>query len=208
MQQINLYNKSLRKKILSFSLYRLSQGSLALLVFFGLWYSINEYQFYSLQTQISDAKILLVKKQKQLQTFQASLPKVKKDLSLKAKLTRIEQDLINKQAVLDVLSDQKLGNTSGFTGHFEGLARQTIKGLWLTKLYFMQGGTAVNIHGYSKQPELLPQYLQALSSEDAFKGTEFNYFIIQRDKKSKALSFMLNNINTGTPESQTELASQ
>jgi len=208
MQQINLYNKSLRKKILAFSLQRMAQGAFALLLLLGLWHGINLYQVSSLQKEINNSKTVLFEKQKKLQLFQASLPKVKKDLHLKVTLTRLEQDLINKQAILDILSDQKLGNTKGFTGHFEGLARQTIKGLWLTKLHFLQGGASLNIQGYSKQPELLPQYLQALSSETAFKGTEFNHFIIQREDKNNVLSFMLHNLDKTTTECQTELSSQ
>ncbi len=208
MQQINLYNKSLRKKILVLSLQLLSQSSLALLLFLGLWHGINTYQVFSLKTQITNTQKILADKQKHLQAFQASLPKLKNDLSLKVKLTRLEKDLINKQAVLNILSDQKLGNTMGFTGNFEALARRTIKGLWLTKLNFIQGGTVVDIQGYSEKPELLPQYLQALSSEAAFKGTEFNHFIIQRKKKNKVLSFTLNNINVATSETPTGLSSQ
>jgi len=208
MQQINLYNKNLRKKSVIFSFTHLSYGSLSLLIFLALWQSISHYQVYSLQKKIGLAKTSLNQKQQQLSIFQDSLPKIKKDTGLKLKLAQLEKELISKQTILEILSDQKLGNTHGFTDHFEGLARQTIKGLWLTKLHFIHGGTELSIQGHSKKPELLPKYLQALSSEAAFKGTEFNHFVIQREEKNRSLTFSLNNIRSSSLETPTPLASQ
>ncbi len=212
MQQINLYKENLRKKVLLLSMQHLSQATLALVVLLGLWHGVNIYQLTSLQTDINHAKTMLATKQKKLQHLEARLPKLRKDPKFQNQLSLLEKDLVNKQAVLSILSNQKLGNTKGFTAYFEGLARQTINGLWLTKLYFMQGGRQLNIQGQLKQPELLPKYLQALSNEAIFKGTEFKHFIIQREDKNKALSFVLNNIdsnaNTATSQYSSALSSQ
>lgn len=195
MQQINLYHKKLKKNALLFSSLRLTQGSLVLLIVLGLFQAINEYRYYSTQSQISTSTKLLTEKTQRLSLFQASLPKTQRDLSLKVKLQQLEKDLINKQTVLDVLSNKKLGNTTGFAHHFEGLARQSIQGLWITRAHFLQGGTVLDIQGKSNHPDLVPKYLQALSAENAFKGSEFNSFIIQKKSKSSILEFKLNNIS-------------
>lgn len=213
MQQINLYHASLRKQILRFSAQRLLQGSLVLSILLVLWHAVNVFQLYNLQSHLNTNNTLLAEKKNQLLTLQASLPKVKKDDNLDTTLKKLELDLINKQAVLSVLSERKLGNTNGFTKHFESLARQTIEGLWLTKLHFMQGGTVLDFQGQSVRPELVPQYLQALSSEAAFKGTEFDSFILQREKANKskkynALSFKINNIEAIKAAPQAGLSSQ
>jgi len=208
MQQINLYHSNLKRKELALSFKHLLQGSAAILVFITLIQIVSEYQYYSSKSKLQLTENTLADKKQKLQKFQASLPKVKKDLQLKEKLALLEQDLINKQTVLDVLSDKKLGNTSGFTQHFEGLAKQSKTGLWLTKLHFLQGGTVLDIEGHSTKPELLPQYLQSLSSETAFRGTEFNSFIIHRSTKNKPLRFKINNVSSNKTEPVTGLSSQ
>ena len=199
MQQINLYHNKLKKKVLLFSFLRLTHASLALLIILGLVQAANEYLYYSTKSQINLNENLLTEKTQRLNVFQASLPKMQRDLNLQVKLHQLEKDLINKQTVLDVLSNKKLGNTTGFTQHFEGLARQTIQGLWITRAHFLQGGTELDIQGKSNHPDLVPKYLQALSSENAFKGTEFNSFIIQKNTKDNTLEFKLNNITSAKP---------
>jgi len=208
MQQINLYHKHLKKKEIEFSFSRLAQVSVALFAFLFIIQIFNQYRYYSLNKDLQEQEKLLLTKKDNLKKLQASLPKVKKDEQLKVKLKELETDLINKQAVLDILSEKKLGNTAGFTKHFEGLAKQSKQGLWLTKLHFLQGGTVLDIEGLSNTPEVLPQYLQALSSEKIFKGTEFNSFTLQRTKKTKLLQFNINNIKSTKTEAVTELSSQ
>jgi len=198
MQQINLYHAQLRKPDVLLSSSHLIQGSIALIVLLGLIQFYNQYQHYSSKTKIQKLNTQLSSKNTLLTTFQNSLPKVKKDLNLKDKLTQLEVDLVNKQTVLNVLSEKKLGNTEGFSKQFVGLARQTIKDLWLTKIHFLQGGTVLDIEGKAKQPTLVPQYLQALSSETIFNGTEFNSFIINRNENNTTLKFRLSNTSKMT----------
>ena len=194
MQQINLYHSRLRKKELLFSFNRVVQAAAALLALIFIVQAYGFYQTYSLQADMTTATKLLADKKQRLQTLQASLPKIKKNAQLATTYKNLEQDLVNKQTVLNVLSEKKLGNTSGFSEHFEGLARQSKAGLWLTRLHFFQGGTVLDIEGHSNKPELLPQYLQALSSEEIFKGTEFNSFVIRRENNNKPLHFKINNV--------------
>lgn len=205
MQQINLYRKNLRKKVLIFSFQKLMHSSIALIIVLALVQIANEFHYHSTQAQLNVHVKLLIDKTNKLNTFQASLPKVKKDLNLEVKLQKMEAELINKQTVLTVLSNKKLGNTDGFTQHFEGLARQTIKGLWITRAHFIQGGTILDIQGESNHPDLVPKYLQALSSEQAFKGSEFNSFIINKNEKNNALEFKFNNISSSSSKTSSGL---
>ena len=205
MQQINLYHISLKKKILLFSFQRLLHASISLLVLLGFIHTFNEYNYYSTQSTFKDKTKQLAESTKRFNSLQASLPTVNKDLSLATKLKKLEQDIINKQLVLSILSDKKLGNTEGFTKHFEGLARQSINGLWITRAHFIEGGTVLDIQGKSRAPELVPKYLQGLSSESAFKGSEFNSFVIHKNAKTKLHEFKFNNIKSSQAQTNVEL---
>ena len=196
MQQINLYHSSLIKKLVALSFGQLVLGSIGLLVLLAVIQAYNEYSYYSSKSLLAQKQQQLVVATKNFTLLKSTLPKLQKDPSLGLKLKQFEKDLNSKQVVLAILSDKKLGNTAGFTSHFEGLARQSISGLWITRAHFIKGGTVLDIQGKSQKPELVPQYLQALSSETAFKGTEFNSFVIQHDKKNKIHEFKLNNLSS------------
>lgn len=205
MQQINLYHISLKKKLLLFSFQRLLHASIALVFLLGFIQTYNEYNYYSAQIEFKGKTTQLTESTKRFNTLQTNLPMLKKDPSLTIKLNKLEQDIINKQLVLTILSDKKLGNTEGFTKHFEGLARQSINGLWITRAHFIEGGTILDIQGKSRAPELVPKYLQGLSSESAFKGSEFNDFVIQKNAKTKLHEFKFNNIKSSQTRSNVEL---
>lgn len=205
MQHINLYHISLKKKLLALSFQRLIQASIGLLLVLGITQLFNEYNYYSTQTTLEEKTENFSASTKRYNSLQASLPVLSKDHSLTANLKKLEQDIINKQLVLSVLSDKKLGNTGGFTKHFEGLARQSLSGLWITRAHFIEGGTVLDIQGKSRIPELVPKYLQGLSSESAFKGSEFNSFVIQKNPKTKLHEFKFNNLESSQKQTNVEL---
>jgi len=205
MQHINLYHISLKKKLLHFSFQRLLHTSIALLFLLGFIQAYNQYNYYSTQNTFKVKTKHLAESTKHFNTLQTNLPTLRKDQSLTVKLKKLEQNIINKQLVLSILSDKKLGNTEGFTKHFEGLARQSINGLWITRAHFIEGGTVLDIQGKSRAPELVPKYLQGLSSERAFKGSEFNSFVIQKNAKTKLHEFKFNNIKSSQARSNVEL---
>lgn len=184
MQHINLYHASLRKTPEKFTLQRVMQATATLVVLLVIWQGASNYTAYQLKNSLNDAQQVFNSKQQQLKDFEASLPKVDKDASLVSKLKQLENLARNKQRVLLVLSDRKLGNTEGFVKYFEGLARQALSGLWLTHININQGGAALDLTGQSLKQELVPKYLQRLSAEVPFQGTDFGSFVLKRDKQN------------------------
>ena len=197
LQQVNLYQDELRKQKLNFSAAQLSQLSLVLVLVFSL---VSGYKFWQLQ-QHQQTLIQQQAQQKQamaeLQQLQQELSLRQKDLTLGKHLAEKTKELANKQKVLSILSQDEFGNTNGFIEHITGLARQRLEGLWLTRLRIEDGGTNVSMFGTTLTPSLLPKYLQRLSAEKAFAGTQFkNMLIARQEKKSQWLDFSLQNKKT------------
>lgn len=172
----------------------LVQLSILLFVVFA---AATGFRVFQVEQQQS---ILTVKQQKQkvvmadLKILQTAFAKRKKDRTLKKQINKKTMELANKQKVIGILSQDKFGNTEGFIEHISGLARQRIDGLWLTKIRIASGGTNVALDGITSKPSLLPKYLQRLSSEKVFVGTEFQSLLMSRDEKKKQwLSFSLQN---------------
>lgn len=197
LQQVNLYQDELRKQELNFSAAQLAQLSLVLILVFAL---VSGFKFWQLQQQ---QHALAEQQQKQqqamaeLQQLQQALATRQKDLSLAKQLDEKSRELANKQKVLTILSQDEFGNTHGFSSYMTGLARQRLEGLWLTRLRIAEGGTDISMFGTTSSPSLLPKYLQRLSVEKIFAGTEFKNMLISRQqKKSHWLDFSLQNMKT------------
>lgn len=194
MQQVNLYQDELKKQKINYSALMLAQLSVILILAFSIFTGFRYFQLQ--QHQVS----LVEQQQKQkmvmanLEKIQAELSLRKKDTALAKRLIERTKELANKQKVLGILSRDEFGNTKGFIEHISGLARQRIDGLWLTQIRIAGGGTDVTLQGSTSKSSLLPKYLQRLSAEKVFTGTEFESLVMTRQEKKKQwLSFSLQN---------------
>lgn len=199
LQQVNLYQDELKKQKLNYSAAMLTQVSLILLVVFSVAAGIRYFQLQQHQSLLAENQQKQKMAMANLQKLQTELSKRKKDASLSKRILSITKELANKQKVFGILSQDEFGNTKGFVEHVSGLARQRIEGLWLTHLRIADGGTDVALHGSTLKPSLLPKYLQRLSAEKAFAGTEFQSLLMARqEKKNQWMNFSLQNKKTDT----------
>jgi len=194
LQQVNLYQEELRKQKVKFSAQMLVQTSSLLLAVLLL---LSGFKYWQLKMH-EQALVLQQQKQQQamadLQAVQSELAKRTKDSSLEQQINDRTKELSNKQKVLSILSQDEFGNIKGFVDHVTGLARQRIDGLWLTQLRIASGGSNISLYGSTTTPSLLPKYLQQLSAEKAFSGTEFHSLLMARhEKKNQWLNFSLQN---------------
>lgn len=194
MQQVNLYQDELKKQKLNYSALMLAQLSVILIVAFSMFAGFRYFQLQQHQTSLVEQQQKQKMVMANLQKIQAEFSLRKKDAALSKRLTERTKELANKQKVLGILSGDEFGNTTGFIEHISGLARQRIDGLWLTQIRIAGGGTDVTLQGSTSKSSLLPKYLQRLSAEKVFTGTEFESLVMTRQEKKKQwLSFSLQN---------------
>ncbi len=197
MQQVNLLQDELKVQKSKYSAQMLVQISIVIVVVFSLLTAGRYFQLQQRQSSLVEHKEQQKVAMADLQKLQAELSLVKKDSSLVKQIAAKSKELTNKQKVLGVLSQDQFGNTEGFIQHISGLARQRIEGLWLTQIRIAAGGSDVALQGTTSKSSLLPKYLQRLSAEKAFSGTEFESLLMARNEKKKQwLNFSLKNIKT------------
>ncbi len=197
LQQVNLYQDELKTKTLRYSSKLLLQISIVFILTFSFITGFSYYQLQQHEMTLAEYQLKQKTALSELQKLQQELALRKKDMNLARRLTERTAELANKQKVLNILSRDEFGNTKGFIEHVSGLARQRIEGLWLTKIRIANGGTDVALHGTTLKAELVPKYLQRLSSEKVFAGTEFESLSMVRQKKKKQwLDFSLQNKNS------------
>lgn len=191
MLQINLYQSILRapRQVLT-----VPQLAIAASVLFAVLGAISATQWWWLH---HNEQLLVSVKQEQAQLTQdidrlsKALALSSNDTELKKTISDKENELQDKQTVLQALTGKHFGNTTGFAEQFTGLARQHVQGVWITGLYIHAGGEKLNLEGSTYEAELVPRYLQRLAQEPSFKGIEFKTFLMQRADKSSQIDFDL-----------------
>lgn len=187
LQQVNLYQPMFRRQEKKFSAKKLLAVFVGSTLLFTAVYGYVRWDVYKLESQMADL-------QRQYEIETRRVEELNKQFPLKRSSERIEKELASlrteseaKKKLITLLRDRSsLGNSKGFSAHMEGIARQRVDGLWLTAFEVTQGGNHIGIQGSSLQAELVPQFIQNLSAEEAFTGAEFRVFRMARNEKQRA----------------------
>lgn len=191
-QQINLYQEMFREQQLPVSARQVGQGLLALIVLLALVSGFMQWQQQGLEAELAEREQRKAALEQQVATLREKLAARRGDQQLLQAVEALNDELAAKQQILQALSGKRFGNTEGFVEQLTGLARQRIDGLWLTELALGWGGTRLDMRGRSLKPEYVPNYLQKLSAETVFAGTEFDNLSISRNaEQPRYMDFQL-----------------
>jgi hypothetical protein len=187
-QQINLYQPIFRKQRLLFSAVAMAQAAglvaAALLAFYGYGtYKVGRLEAEALRLEGLE------------QTYTAQLGGIDPSVaagaraSVEQEIAALNATLADQQRLIDVLRDQPLGGSEGFSGYLAALARQHRSELWLTRIAVNGGTRALELAGRSVRAEAVPEYLRRLGAESALRGQRFDRLEIARDEASGEVQF-------------------
>jgi hypothetical protein len=179
-QQINLYQPIFRKQRQIFSAATLAQGLGIVAAALLAIYAYGLVQVRGLEGEV----VQLEGREKALTTQLARIdPGQSKNrrAEVEQELKRLNATLLAQQRLIDVLREQPLGTTAGFSGYLSALSRQRTPELWLTQLAINGANGALELSGRSLKPELVPEYLQRLGHETALAGQRFDALEIEHD---------------------------
>ena len=113
--------------------------------------------------------------QAQLTTLAEQAASQKPNPELQAQLDHAQLLFEARQNVLTALGALGTGSTDsgGFVEYLRGLARQSVNGLWLTRIVVGAGGSDLLIKGRTLDRALLADYVQRLNREKSFSGHGF-----------------------------------
>ena len=187
-QQVNLYQPIFRKQRQIFSAATMGQAvgvvAAALLAIYA----------YGL-VKVSSLEAAVVQLESREQALTTQLARIDPSVSarrreeLEMEVRRLNATLADQQHLIDVLREQPLGRTEGFSGYLAALARQRTPELWLTALTVNGGNGAIELVGRRLTPERVPEYMQRLGAETALAGQRFDQFEIERDGENGEATF-------------------
>ncbi len=85
-----------------------------------------------------------------------------------------------KRQLIKALSERMLLVDVRFSRYMQGLSKSHVEGLWLTRVRAQ--GSDLTLNGSSLSEDLLPQWLQQLSSQADFRGKNFGFLELSRQK--------------------------
>jgi hypothetical protein len=187
-QQVNLYQPIFRKQRQVFSARTMAQAIAVVAVALLGIYAFGVWKLSALDAEV-------VQLEGREKAFAAQLGRIDPNLGA-SRRAEVEQEikslnatLLDQQRLIDVLRDQPLGTTQGFSSYLAALGRQHTPLLWLTSLTINGATRAVELGGRSVRAELVPEYLQHLGAEAALVGQRFDRLDIERDKDSAEIDF-------------------
>jgi len=193
-QQINLYQPIFRKQRQVFSAATMAQtAALVAVVLLGL------YVFGRFQVAALEAEGVQLEAREKALTAQLGRIDPKTGAGRRAEveqdIKKLNATLLEQQRLIDVLRDQPLGTTEGFSGYLAALGRQHTAELWLTDLTINGATRAIDLGGRSVRAELVPLYLQHLGRETALAGQRFDRLDIERDEDKPEVAFHVTSRN-------------
>lgn len=191
MQQINLYRPEFRPNREPLRSIHMVWGAIALIVLLGVYSGLTLQRNAQLQQQLRDEQALLEAQQLTLQklTLQQSQNQVGQ---LDAEIERLQGEVVRRNELLMLITDQDFGNTEGFSSHLQAMARQSLNTLALERFSLQSGGSYVELAGKTRVPDQVPLFLQRLRDEASFSKARFGVLNVERaERDGYALSFQL-----------------
>lgn len=187
MQHINLFNQIEQhvEPMLS------SRQQLRILIAIGavwlLGYLFLVFDNSTLQSQYDQLSAEQAQTANQLAAAKAEIQRQMNDPTLSKEVDSLKGQVAFRKKVIENIGSMDAQKTQGFAGHLKGLARQSVSGLWFTRIDLNEGGQAMALEGMARKPEYLPQYIQRLSDEVIFKGQQFRVFRLSTPEKSNGV---------------------
>jgi hypothetical protein len=187
-QQINLYQPIFRKQRQIFSARTMLHAAGVFVLALTVLYVYGRWQVSGLEAEV-------VQLEGREKAFAAQLAGIDPSMSTDRRaevddeLRKLNTRLLAQQRLVEVLREQPLGTTNGFSGYLAALGRQHTHELWLTDFAINGGAGALELGGRSLRAELVPEYLQRLGSEEAMTGQRFDRLEIARDEEQGEVTF-------------------
>lgn len=179
-QQINLYQPIFRKEQKKFSAAAMLQAIGLVVVGVIAIYAYTWWQTGALKDELKRSEQNQAAAAKRLGDATNKFGKPATASSLDAEITRLEGELVAKQRIQEILKRGVFSNTRGFSDYFASFARQSVTGVWLTGFDITGAADQMTLAGRTTNPELVPRYMQKLSSEKTLSGIVFNVFQMNR----------------------------
>ncbi|XOZ33292.1 PilN domain-containing protein [Halomonadaceae bacterium KBTZ08] len=188
-QSVNLYTDAFRpsREWLTLRLALVLVAAVVLVI--AATGGVLRYQLAGAQARLSELERRETQKQEAVEALQEQVEARQKDPALEQQIARLEQRVQDRRRLVERADSVAQANSEGFSPYLEGLARQTLEGLWLTRIRVDLMRDRLGVVGRTRDGQNVPEYLQRLQDEPVFAGRRFARFNIERPEGDAPLRF-------------------
>lgn len=188
-QSVNLYTEAFRP-----SREWLTPGSmvvvlLAVITLVVAAWGVAQYRLTDAEAALAELEQRETRKEQAVERLQGEVEERRKDPALEDKVARLEQRVQDRRRLVERADTVARSSSEGFSPYLEGLARQSLEDLWLTRIRVNLMRDRLGLVGRTRDGQAIPDYLQRLKEEAVFEGRRFARFSIDRSEKGAALNF-------------------
>ncbi|UTA46588.1 hypothetical protein L1F30_10470 [Simiduia sp. 21SJ11W-1] len=188
-QQVNLYLPELQPERELITTQAAVSSLVAVVLLCALVSGFDWLESNRLKAELGQLQAEFTQGQQHIDELLANMPR-SQAATLQRELDETRAELARRERIYELIQRQNLGNSAGFSEQLMAMARQHQPELSLTGFGLLMGGQKVALAGNAKTPEAVPQYLQRLQFEAAFKQAVFGNLLIERTGP-KAVQFQV-----------------
>ncbi|MCW8943750.1 MAG: PilN domain-containing protein [Sedimenticola sp.] len=191
-QQINLFQPIFKKQTTAFSFN-------VLLIILGVTvlgmaatYGFSKWNTEKLKQDYLNAQARYESLEMDVSSMAEKLPVPQVNKLLESELNQLVEKRKTGFAMLNTLQTRIAANKQGFSGYFDGLARQSLTELWFTQITISEAGAHLTLKGKTLKPEWVPLLLKNLQDAPAFTGKHFQVVdLVRQEDNESQLAFSL-----------------
>ena len=176
--QINLYNPAFIPKRELLTAHTLAGAVAVAVLGVAVGSAWAQYRAAQLAKELLAAQAAQTAAQGQLESTRVATAARPPSPALVADVASKKRRLEQREAVLSALKGGLTEPGTGFSSYLQGLARQSVSGLWLTGFSVSGGGEGMVLQGRVVDKALIGSYVRKLNSEKAFVGKSFATMVI------------------------------
>lgn len=190
-QTVNLYTEAFRPSREWLTLKRAAVALVIVLVLVAAVSGVAQYRLAGAEATLADLERREERQQQAVEALQEDLEARQKDPELEEQVARLEQRVKDRRRLVERADSVAQASSEGFSPYLEGLARQSLDGLWLTRIRVDLMRDRLGLTGRTGDGQKVPEYLQSLREESVFSGRRFARFSIERSEEGAPLNFQV-----------------
>ncbi len=190
-QSVNLYTEAFRPSREWLTLARAAVVLALVLVVVAGAGALAHYRLAGVEAQLAEVERRNARRQEAVDTLQGKVEARRKDPALEAQVARLEQRVRDRRRLVERADSVTRASSEGFSPYLEGLARQSLEGLWLNRIRVDLMRDRLGIAGRTLNGQTVPEYLERLREEAVFEGRRFARFSIERVEDGDSLRFQV-----------------
>lgn len=192
-QEVNLFTLDFHREDQAFSFRLIVRATIGFFCLLMLFEGVVAWQWFESSKTIATLEAEQQIVNQRLLALKQTQPLSQRPM-LEEQFADLQGKIQHRYQLQAIMGGQTFGNFEGFSPYLIGLGRHANRNVSLTHFALLEGGSQLELSGWTNQAEAVPSYLRDLRKESCFEKVRFGVLRIDNDESaSNKLKFVLGN---------------